>query len=81
MQESITLPNEYKDYRGPMLAMVGNFAEMLDRHLIRIKAEKHRVELTSPEVRLIHSSPYCAGPKVRVFENEDLNEMKKMRVI
>lgn len=51
-----------------MLDLLEQFPGMWDGHLGRNKAAKQRIELTSPEVRPIHSAPYRDGSKVRFFQ-------------
>lgn len=41
---------------------------MWDGYLGRIKAAKHRIELTPPDVIPVQNMPYRAGPKARELE-------------
>lgn len=61
--------------------MLGQLAGIFEGHLFPSKATKYRIELTSRQVRPIHSAPHRAGPKVRVLKKEKLEKMTKMGVI
>lgn len=80
-QNLVTLPQEYSTYPQPMLEMLAHFAYMWEGHLGRIKAPRHRTELTSPKSRPIRSVTYRAGPKSRVSEKELLYNMIEMSVL
>lgn len=61
--------------------MLEQFQSMWDGRLGTIKAAKHRIELTPPNARPIHSVPYRAGPVARTFEKTEIDRLLRMDVI
>lgn len=54
---------------------------MCDGYLRTIRTVKHRIDLEPPEVEVIHSSHYRAGPAASQLEKADIYKMLRMRVI
>lgn len=63
------------DYKNKFVEMISDFASMTDGHLGRIKLGKHRVELSQPKTKLIHSAPYRTCAKAGKFEKNEIGIM------
>lgn len=61
--------------------MISEFDHMWDGHPGLIRAAKHIIQLTSDEVRPIHSALYRSGTPARQFEKAEVDKIFKMKVL
>lgn len=61
--------------------MMTVFESMWDSKLDFISVAKHGFELTSDELRPVHSASYRAGPETSEFEKQEICKMVKLGVI
>lgn len=80
-REQVEISPKYDEYRPQIINMLEEFQSMRDGNLGTIKAAKHRVELTPPNARPIHSVPYRAGLKARTFEKTEIDRLLRTDVI
>lgn len=73
--DEVDLSNNYGQYCQQFIDMLSEFEHMWDRHLGRINAAKHRIELNDRNTAPVHSTPYRAGPKTRGFERVKIDKM------
>lgn len=80
-QELVIIFVENSTYCQPMMKKWEHFADTCGGHFGRMEAARHRIELTSPQFRLIHLAPYIAVPEALVFEKEELYKKIKTGVV
>lgn len=61
--------------------MLSEFKDMLNRTLGRINPVKNWIELTFPDVRSIHLSPYTAWRRARQFEPDEIGKILRRHEI
>lgn len=78
---SISIPEEYANYREEFTGPLEPFANMWDGHLGRIYTFKQHTYLESPNIRPVKLISYCAGWKDRDFEQLETDNELVMNVI
>lgn len=73
--------NENYDYYREFFDMLSDFKDMWDGDLARIITLKHRINLISLDVLLIHLPPYRAGPRAREFKRHEIYKWRNMNFI
>lgn len=76
----IGIPDEYALYRDDLIYRLQTFKWRWNRHLGNLITFKHSVELDPPATRPIHSVQYCAVPKEKDFDQNDIDYMPAMNV-
>lgn len=74
-------PKKYAQYLNEVLLILSDFPSMWDIYSGCSAAAKHRIGLLDHHTKPVHSPPYRAEPKTREFENVELDEMIKQKVI
>lgn len=80
-REEVKFHEHLDSYKDEFFDMVSEFEDMSDRHLCWIDSVTHRIYRISPFTQLIHSAHYYTGPRVREFEWNEIEEMRKMKYI
>lgn len=79
--EVIKISPHYQNMRDEIFWTLYESANKWDRHLGTIKTVRHEIELNEPDDRPVHSGPYHASSAARKFQKDNIDKMKKMRVI
>lgn len=80
-RDEVGISKLYSAYCDECMNMSAAFQSMRDGHLGRISVVKHRVELLDDNTQTGLSKPYCAGPKLRIFENVEIEKILKDNTI
>lgn len=77
----ISIHAEYASYLHKLITILERFASLWDIHSGRISTVVRRIDLELSDILPIHSVPYCAGTKARVFEKPEIDHILAMNVI
>lgn len=66
---------EYDNFRPRFEEVMSKYASMWEGQLGGVPVITHKIDLTDPDMRPVHSNSYRAGPIKRQLEREDINKM------
>lgn len=75
-RDNVSIGGQYAKTSPEALGALAKFQGTWEKRFSRIYKARHRIELDSPDVRLINSTSSCPGPKVR-----DSKERKSKNVL